>query len=592
MNASPANPSSPLSPSGLGNDLISGVTVALIAIPQCMAFAVIAGLQPAAGLNTAILMTLVAAAFSNCPKLVLGPTATTSTLIYATLVSAAPQQPLNWPALAAEMAILVGLLTGLAAMLGVGQFVRFVSRPVLDGFFAGAAALIIASQLAPALGLAGASAPTLAGQIWALSGQLGQISPHAALLAAATLVVVMLGERFAPRWPAPFLALIAAGFAARQLEQHGVPFATIASIPRELPTLYQGSLPLGDDADFLIGVLALTLVCVVQTLALAKKLVERPAAALDARRELVTLGVANVASGLFGGFIGAGSFARSAINARGRAGSRLAGFLAAAATAALVWMAAPWAGHVPKAAIAAILIATAIGATPWREMAQVVARDRRDRIVLIATLLAALLAPIHWAILIGLALSIAIFIRRVSRLHIFEMVRDESDHYHERLIDARTGEATITLLQIQGPLFFAHADELTETLRRVLARAPRVLIIRMRRTQQMDYSVLVALAEVLREFEDSGGRVILCGLTLRMRRAVLGSPLGEVIPRRRLRLVTRQIFGSARGAIEIAQRIVQRDPIPGRPLFRLVAAPRSAGSAEPARRETGDVAAR
>lgn len=550
-------------------DLFSGLTVALVAIPQCMAFAVIAGLQPVTGIYTAIVMTLVAAAFSSCPRLVLGPNATTSTLIFAALVSAAPHDTPNWPGLAAEMAILVGLLTILAAMLHVGDFVRFVSRPVLDGFFAGAAALIVTSQLGPALGLPSIGASTLGGMLWAFAAQASHVEWASAALSVGVVALIALGARFTPTIPTPFIALLGAGIAAAELERRGIPIATIAAIPRELPTLHGITPSVGDNANLFIGVLALALVGIVQTVALARKLASGPRGAIDARRELITLGVANVAAGVVGGFVGAGSFARSVINERGGARTRLTSFISAIATAVIVWIAAPWARHVPKAAIAALLIWTALGSVQWSEMARLFVHDRRDRIVLSATMIAALIAPIHWAILIGLAISIAIFIRRASRLQIFEMVRDESEHYHERLIDSQTGAAAITLLQIQGPLFFAHADELADTLQGVFERGPRIVIIRMRRTQQLDYSVIVALSSVMREYEARGGRVILCGLTLRLRRMLLASPLREVIPPQRLLRVTGQVFGSARRAIDIAKKIVSRDPPKDRPLFRV-----------------------
>lgn len=543
--------------STLRRDLQAGLTVALVAIPQCMAFAAIAGLPPAAGIYSAVAMGLVGALIATCPQLNIGPAVTTSTMVYAILATAAPDDPKQWPAVAGLLALLVGGFTVIAALLKVGQFVRFVSRSVLVGLVGGAAILIFGSQLAPFLGLPQAERPTLMRILIDTAGHLGDADPASLAVAAGTLIVVMLGARFTPRFPTAFVALVLAGAAAWLLERAGVAsgLQTVGNIPRQWPTSITPRFEGPYTTDLFVGAAALTLVGVIQTLAIAKALADRTDARIEPRRELIALGAANVAAGLAHGFPGAGSFARSALNDAAGARTRLSGVIGAVAIVGVVSLAAPLAGYITKAAIAGLLMATAWSIVDWRETFHILRARGDDRLVLVVTLLCVFVMPIHWAILIGLALSIALFLRRVGQLHMVEMVAGRGEQFHERPIDDRSGRSPITMLQVEGPLFFAHAEEVGETLRRVFERRPRVTIIRMRRTQQIDFSVVTAMERAAHDYLRADGTLILCGLTPEMRATLRQSALGRIIPPRHLLQTTGEVFGSAHRAIALAREI-------------------------------------
>ncbi|MCH8967414.1 MAG: hypothetical protein IID43_07020, partial [Planctomycetes bacterium] len=297
-------------------DLQAGLTVALVAIPQCMALATMAGLPPATGLYAAMVMGFVGAAIASSPKLNIGPAVTTSTMVFAVLVTVAPQEPERWPAIAGALAVLVGSFTVLAAILKVGQFVRFVSRSVLVGLTAGAAILIVGTQLAPFLGIRSVPRSALAGILWHTFGSLDQAHLAAILMAAGTLVLVVLGRLAVPRFPTSFFVLVLGGIVVWALRGAGIgaELASIGHIPSNWPTgltpLYTG--PYG--TDIIVGAAAICLVGIIQTLAIAKALAIRSDQTIDPKRELLALGVANLTTGILHGFPGAGSFARSALN--------------------------------------------------------------------------------------------------------------------------------------------------------------------------------------------------------------------------------------------------------------------------------------
>ncbi|TWT45111.1 putative sulfate transporter [Phycisphaerae bacterium RAS1] len=550
-------------------DLFAGLTVALVAIPQCMAFATICGLPAVAGLYSAVVMGLVSAAISESPKLVVGPAITASTMLLAVLRTVEPTDAQRWPVIAGFTAVLVGVMTIVAAWLNLGRFTRFVSRAVILGLVAGSAALTLGSQLAPMMGLSAGRQSTLLGILWNTISRLGGVHWPAVSVSIGAMVVTLVGARLGPRVPAAFIALALSGVAAWQLEQRGLAgeLPTIGALPWSWPSSltprYEGPL----SSDLLAGAAAICVVGIIQNLSIAKALADRDDQRFRPKRELWALGVANIAAGLLHGFPGSGSFARSALSDLAGARTRVSGIAAAVATTVIAALAAPLARHVTLAAIAGVLVATAITMVSWRELTHVLLRDRDDRVVLLTTVAAVFILPIHWAVLIGLVVSVGLLLGRVGRLHLFEMVRNREGAFREHAIDKATGASRVTMLQVEGPLFFAHADELARKLRAVFRRRPDVTIVRMRRTQQIDFSVLASIDGPVRSYLAGGGHLLMCGLTPAIRETLRNSPLGAALGADNLMAANREVFGSARAAIERAQSLC-RDAADARPMFR------------------------
>lgn len=554
-------------------DLFAGLTVALVAIPQCMAFATVAGLPVISGLYAAIVMGFVSATISGAPRLVVGPVITASSMTLGVLRVVAPDKPEQWPAIAGMLAILVGMFTILGAALNVGRFVRFVSRSVIVGLIAGSALLTIGSQLSAALGVEPGKQPMLVGMLWSTLSSAAHAHLPAVVMSFSTAILVLVTARIGPRFPAAFLGLAAGIVAMFLFDQLKVDprLSDLRNTPWKWPTEFTPWFGGPYETDFLVGGAAIAMVGIIQSLAIAKGLATRSEQRLDSKRELWALGVSNITSGFLHGFPGSGSFARSALCDLAGARTRLSGIIAAAAIALIVVLGSGLTKYITHASIAGLLIATAISMVDWRELSHVLRNDRYDRIVLGTTLICVFFMPIHWAVLIGLAVSIAVFLRRVSEVHLVEMVAGASQQqFTERAIDENSGRSAVTMLQIEGPLFFAHADELADRLGSVLDRNPAVLILRMRRTQQVDFSVLAALDRVFREYLEQGGVVIICGLQPGMRETLCESPLGRTIPHEFMLQTTREVFGSAHMAIALADSIVRLQPPAGRSLYRSV----------------------
>lgn len=555
---------------GLLRDAYAGATVALVAIPQCMAFAAIAGLPPAAGLYAAIAMGLVGGLISGVPKVNIGPVATTSSMLLAVLIAVTPGSSADRVTIAAALAVLVGLLTLLGAMLRAGQFVRFVPVSVQMGLTVGTAVLIVGSQLAPLLGVSVEPHATVAVSLWRTLAAAGSTSAWALSLGSATFLATLVGAKLLPRAPIPFAVLalgaIVVAYAERALGD--VPLARIGALAMTLPEspARLASVPL--TSDLFVGGVAIAFSNIIQFLTVTKAVADRDRRRFDSQRELIALGAANVAAGLAGGLPGTASFARSALNELSGAQSRLANIIAALGIAAIALAGAPLARYVSLAAIAGILLAVAVTMIDWRELAELARHGRHDRIVLATTILGVFVVPIHWAILIGLVVAIGLFLRRVSKLHVVEMVAGENERYHEQAVDDATGRSAIAMLQVEGPLFFAHADELAELLSETYERGARVIIIRMRRTQQIDYSAISAVADAFQPWKQRGRVLVLCGLAPRMRAMLAESALARLVPAEHMLRSTGEVFGSAHAAMRAAQRIVRAAAVEGQPLLR------------------------
>lgn len=552
------------------HDFQAGITVALVAVPQCMGFASIAGLPPAMGLYTAVIMALAGAAISNSSKLIFGPAVTTSSMILAVMAAVAPGKTELWPGIAGLLAVLIGGFTMLAALLRAGQFARFVSRSVLVGLTSGAGILIIGTQIAPFLGLPSSHASTLLGTLRETFGHIGEVNAQAAVMATATLLPLLIGGRLFPRVPMAFIVLAGGGVAYWLLQRAGmaVNLGAVENIPSAVPNtvakLYDG--PMG--TDLYAGAAAIALVGIIQTLAISKALAAPSGEKVDAKRDLLALGLGNMAAGFLHGFPGAGSFTRSALNDMAGARTRLSTLLSGIALAIFVLLAAPLLHWITKPAIAGLLVATGWSIIEWREILFIIRRERADRFVLATTVIGVFVMPIHWAVIVGLCVSVALFLRRVSRLYLVEMVAGKGSAFHEQPIDRETGRHPIAMLQIEGPLFFAHAEELAETLAKVFSRKPVVTIIRMRRTQQIDFSVVTEVNRVVQNYLSSGGHLIICGLTERMHEQIMESPLGRTVEPKYLLKTTKRVFGSAHAAIELAEEIAKARVGAHMPLLR------------------------
>lgn len=504
----------------LGHDLLAGVTIAAVAIPQAVAYAFVAGIPPEMGLLAAALPCAVAALFGSSPHLVSGPTNPTALVLGLSIVAPAVALAGRVPI---EAVLATGLLVGVMligfALLGVGRVSRFLSDSVVIGFATGAGLLIalrLIPELAPDLapsphpgGFAPSSWPVFADALRAL----GHAGPRAIGLAIGTPLAVLLLRRIDRRLPAPLIAIAGATGLALALgwNEGARPLARVGTVVLGVPAL---QLP-GDVAyGPLIGpAFAIALLVVLQSIAAARSV--RPIHGpfrLDADRELFSQGASNLVSALTGGMVTSGSLTRSAIGRSAGGQSRLAALAAGCLIALGLPFMGPLISPIPMAALVGLVCLSGIELIQPRALRRA-ATTRGDALVLVATLTATLWIDLVQALYVGVFLSLTLLIRRSGDLQMVELVQGVGGRFREIPIDAASGATPIVVLHVEGDLNFAVAQKLVDRLADIGRHRPRVILLRMKRVSHLDATVLEALRDSVTRLRARGTRFILCGLT-------------------------------------------------------------------------------
>jgi MFS superfamily sulfate permease-like transporter len=487
----------------LRHDLTAGVMVALVALPLALGFGVSSGVGAGAGAVTAVVAGAVAAIFGGSHVQVSGPTGA-MTVVLIPIVAAH----------GADGVLVVGLLAGLMllalAATGAGRAIRYVPVPVIEGFTAGIAVIITLQQLPAALGVDVHAEKVLvltadALRAWAHAPAWG---PPATALGVALAIVVM--ARVRAGFPAALVLVVAATVADALMADHSGarPLATIGEIPSGLPAPHLPTVPWAD-----LDTLVLAAVAVAALGALESLLSATVADAMsvgqrhDPDRELLGQGLANLASPLFGGIPATAAIARTAVNVRSGARSRLAALTHAVLLLAVVLVAARWVGQIPLAALSGVLIATAVQMVRVSSLAPLLRATRGDAATLVLTAVATVALDLVQAVLVGLAAAGFFALRHTAATaRLQEVPLDDSDHHDEerRLLDEQ-----IVAYRLDGPLFFAAAHDFLLELAEV--NRVRVVVLRMSHLTAVDATGAHVLADTIGRLEQRGVTVLLSG---------------------------------------------------------------------------------
>lgn len=470
-------PRRPLLPS---SDLVAGLSVALVLIPQALAYAELAGLPAHHGLYAAAVAPLAAAVFASSPALQTGPTAMSAVLVFAVLAPLVPTGSAAYAAAAALLALLVGAVRIALGALRAGALAYALSGPVLRGFTWGAGILIAASQLPGALGAPGEGDRLLGRAVGALADpaawHLGALAT-----AAATVLALQLARRHARRFPAVLvvavLATVVAGVAPGALGP------TVGAIPTGWPRL-DLALPWALAPDLVLGSLVIAVIGFAEPTAIARRYA-RSDRRWDPSRELLGQGLANVATALLRGMPVGASFSRSALHhelgARTRAGAVVTGLAVFAAIPA-----APLLADLPRAVLAAIVLVAVADLLRWGPVTDLWRFGKMQTTAAVATAVATLvLEPrIDVAVVLGMALSVALHLSREGRLDLAIAV-----------------DGTEGRVSVRGSLWFANAPRLQDAVRAAWHRHREVerWVIDVGRAGRVDVDAALALGALRAE---------------------------------------------------------------------------------------------
>lgn len=480
-------------------DLPAGFMVGLVALPLALGFGVSSGMGATAGLVTAVVAGTLAAVFGGSRVQVSGPTGA-MTVVLAPIIATH----------GASGVLLVGLLAGAILVglgwFGAGRFIRYVPVPVVEGFTLGIAAIIGLQQVPAALGQSVAGEKVLGTAAEAALQWTQHVSWAPVVVSVAVAAGILVLARLRPGAPWALVVVVAATLANVALH---LGLTDIGAIPAGLPA---PSFPSVDPAT--LDSLLLPAVAVAALAALESLLSATVADGMsvgqrhDPDRELVGQGVANLVAPLFGGIPATAAIARTAVNVRSGAASRLASVTHAAVLLLVVLVASRWVGLIPVAALAGVLIATAVQMVRFSSLGALLRSTRGDATVLVTTALATVLTDLVVAVLIGLVVAGFFALQQASRaVRVDQVPLDPTDHSDEEraLLDEH-----IVAYRIDGPLFFAAAHDFLLELANV--GDVRVVVLRMSRVSVIDATGASVLADTVSRLEARGVTVLLSGV--------------------------------------------------------------------------------
>src|ERR1700733_532747 len=482
------------------NDLLAGVTVAAISLPQAMAYALIAGVDPRFGLYSAIVVTFVASMFGSSSHLINGPTNAISLVVFSALGYFNPDARLDAYQAMFLLGIMIGCIQILIAIFKLGDLTRYISESVVIGFMAGAGTLVGITQLGNLTGLhdRGTGQQHVLYRIWlTLNG--GHVNPRALGIGVGTIVLVILLRQLARKYRLPqfdmLMALIAAALVAAALGwskpalDGATVISVVGSVPRNLPMPHIPQIQFWWVKQLSGSALAIAFLGLLEALAIAKSIANTTRQPLDYNRQCLAEGLANLTGGFFQCLPGSGSLTRSAINFQAGAVSRVSGVFAAGTVALVVIALAPFARYIPKSALAGLLLVTAVRLVDWKRLSYAMRASRYDAGLVLITAFAAVFISVEFSILIGVALSIVLFVPRASRLKVSELVVTGEGVVRERLPEDLP-PADLIIHDLEGQLFFGAAPELDRFLdelkQRLEADSVRFVVLRLKRTRNPD----------------------------------------------------------------------------------------------------------
>jgi len=500
--------------SSLRPDIIAGLTVAMVVIPQSMAYAQIANLHPIYGIFTAILPAIVGSLFGSSSHLHTGPTNATAMVVFSVLIIYADSP--SYPDLVFTLAILSGILLIILGLLRLGNIVRFMSNSVLTGFLAGATLLIIAGQLNSLLGL---KIPRTSGIIDTLItaiSNLPSINVYVAITAGFSILLMILIQKLMPQLPAALITIIILSSLLQITgwQNNGVILISDLGLPKN-PHLefYIPQVDLRQIPDLMYGVLAVTIIKLVESISISKSIAYKSGQKLNPSKEFFGQGMASLIGGLFHCYPPSGSLSRSAILYRVGGQTRLAGVFSGIFVWIVLSIASGLLGFIPTPSLAAIVVVSAIGLINTRQIALTWKSRTVSRIVMIVTFLATIFSSPENAIFLGAVLSIVIYLVESRHLEVkFINVSPEGQFVEKSYDQIVKDKPPIILVDVEGDFFFGAADELEEKITPVLQSGVRVLIIRVRHLRLMSSTGINAINGIIHTAQRQQVKIIICGV--------------------------------------------------------------------------------
>lgn len=507
------------------SDALAAVIVTLMLVPQALAYALLAGLPPEVGLYASMIPLVAYALFGTSATLAVGPVAVASLMTASALGGIAEAGTPEYVGAALVLASLSGLMLFAMGLLRLGFLANFLSHPVISGFVTASGILIAGSQLGHILGIQGGG-HNLLEMVCGLWQQLGGINPVTLVIGGGALLFLYLCRKFLKRGltgigfserladltakAAPVSAVIVTTVAAWYFDLGAAGVNLVGEVPSGLPEISLPSMDPDIWATLVPGAILISLVGFVESVSVAQTLAAKRRQRIDPDSELIALGLANVAAGVSGGSPVSGGFSRSVVNFEAGAQTPIAGALTAVGIAVATLTLTGLLAFLPKATLAATIIIAVSTLIDLPAIRRTLAYSKADGVAMLATIILTLVQGVEAGIIVGVALSIGLYLYRTSRPHSAVVGRiPGTEHFrnvqrHKVEIDDST-----VVLRVDESLYFANARYLEETVLELVSDNPDIknLVLACQAVNEIDASALESLEAINSRLEDAGIRL-------------------------------------------------------------------------------------
>lgn len=519
----------------LVGDTRAGFNVALLAFPQGMAYALIAGLPIQYGIYGSAIAAMVAPIFAKSHYITLGPTNATSVMLLSAFASLgiAGTQMLS---LVPLLILMVGLFVVVGAYFKVANFVQYISRSVITGYITAAALLIIANQIPKALGLSlPRKGATFYDSITLIASSIETVHWITVGISLVTVVLYVWLDRFYKALPNVAICLVTLSLLAALTVGHDTGVAFLSGINAADWSFQAPALSLANIQLLASPALAIALLCILEGISIGKSLAAKTGARLNANQAMFSIGMANISCAFFSGMPASGSLTRSSLSATSGGRSVLASYISGAIVFIGAFVLGPYTRFIPQCTLAVLVIAIGISLLNKHAIRIVTRSTKSDAIVFGSTFISGLLMPLDMAIYIGVGISIILFLKKVARPEMIEYAFNQEGYLAEVETPEQRSTPEVSIVHVEGELFFGAADLFRDQMRRICEDPNlKIVVLKMRNAHNMDATAVMALEELLLYMAEKKRYLILSEVKTDLIRVLKNSGIYDTIEARNI----------------------------------------------------------
>ncbi len=497
-------------------DFLAGLTVAVVLVPQSMAYAMIAGLPPVVGLYASAFAPAVAALWGSSPQLQTGPVAIVSLLVFTSLSSLAEPETAQFVHLAALLALLVGVFQLILGVFRLGFLMNFVSHAVVVGFSNAAAIIIASTQIPHILGIEIEKHEFVFKNFFEIAKNIDDAHIYTVLIGVLSTVFILVSRKLHPLFPGALIAVLISTFLSYKFNLENAGVKVVGNIPSGLPNPSLPSVDL-DIVDELLGqAIVIAIIGFMEAYAIAKTMAAQTKYKLDVDQELVGQGLANLVNSVFKGYPVSGSFSRSAVNFVAGAKTGMSSVFTSLFVILTLFFFAPALYALPRAVLAAVVIVAVLGIVKPKAFLELYKTNPQDGVVAGVTFLSAFIMKPDYAIFIGILLSLILFLWRSAHPRIVVLSRDPKTRtFVNADLFNLPSCPQIIFLRPDASLYFANVERIVEDINLFLKRyagSLRFLLIDAESINYIDATAVEVLRDFIEEKEKTGVKVYFVNL--------------------------------------------------------------------------------